>query len=97
MTSRAGFATVSITIILMFFSQVMGGVDSDMYNFFKILMLRGFLAARKNMDKCLELVEIMQTGEYCCVFQESHLSLSCCVNFLTAGLMPSKYCSTRDP
>ena len=40
----------------------MGGVDSDMYNFFKILMLRGFLAARKNMDKCLELVEIMQTG-----------------------------------
>lgn len=42
--------------------QVMGGVGSDMYNFFKILMLRGFLAARKNMDKCVELVEIMQTG-----------------------------------
>lgn len=41
----------------------MGGVDSDMYNFFKILMLRGFLAARKNMDKCLELVEIMQRGK----------------------------------
>jgi phosphatidylinositol 4-kinase len=45
-----------------FASQVMGGVDSDMYNFFKILMLRGFLVARKNMDKCLELAEIMQTG-----------------------------------
>ncbi|XP_046844335.1 phosphatidylinositol 4-kinase beta-like [Xenia sp. Carnegie-2017] len=44
------------------FVEVMGGVDSDMYNFFKILMLRGFLAARKNMDKCLELVEIMQRG-----------------------------------
>ncbi|XP_028394734.1 phosphatidylinositol 4-kinase beta-like [Dendronephthya gigantea] len=44
------------------FVEVMGGVDSDMYNFFKILMLRGFLAARKNMEKCLELVEIMQTG-----------------------------------
>lgn len=41
----------------------MGGVDSDMYNYFKILMLQGFLAARKNMDKCLQLVEIMQTGE----------------------------------
>lgn len=40
----------------------MGGVDSDMYNYFKILMLQGFLAARKNMDKCLQLVEIMQTG-----------------------------------
>ncbi|CAB3982755.1 Phosphatidylinositol 4-kinase beta [Paramuricea clavata] len=44
------------------FVEVMGGVDSDMYNFFKILMLRGFLVARKNMDKCLELAEIMQTG-----------------------------------
>lgn len=42
--------------------QVMGGIDSDMYNYFKILMLQGFLAARKNMDKCLQLVEIMQTG-----------------------------------
>ena len=41
----------------------MGGPESDMYNYFKILMLQGFLAARKNMDKCLQLVEIMQTGK----------------------------------
>lgn len=40
----------------------MGGIDSDLYNYFKILMLQGFLAARKNMDKCLQIVEIMQTG-----------------------------------
>lgn len=53
----------------------MGGVDSDMYNFFKILMLRGFLAARKNMDKCVELVEVMQTGEcIVCVCQRVILS-----------------------
>ena len=44
--------------------KVMGGIDSDMYNYFKILMLQGFLAARKNMDKCLQLVEIMQTGKW---------------------------------
>lgn len=44
------------------YPKVMGGIDSDMYNYFKILMLQGFLAARKNMDKCLEIVEIMQTG-----------------------------------
>lgn len=44
------------------FVEVMGGIDSDMYNYFKILMLQGFLAARKNMDKCLQIVEIMQTG-----------------------------------
>ena len=42
----------------------MGGIDSDMYNYFKILMLQGFLAARKNMDKCLQIVEIMQTGTW---------------------------------
>lgn len=44
--------------------KVMGGINSDMYNYFKILMLQGFLAARKNMDKCLQLVEIMQTGKW---------------------------------
>ncbi|KXJ20275.1 phosphatidylinositol 4-kinase beta [Exaiptasia diaphana] len=44
------------------FVEVMGGIGSDMYNYFKILMLQGFLAARKNMDKCLQIVEIMQTG-----------------------------------
>ncbi len=41
----------------------MGGPDSDMYNYFKILMLQGFLASRKNMDKILQIVEIMRTGK----------------------------------
>lgn len=40
----------------------MDGPDSDMYNYFKILILQGFLAARKNMDMVLEIVEIMSTG-----------------------------------
>lgn len=51
--------------------QVMGGVDSDMYNYFKILMLKGFMAARKHMDRFIQIVEIMQTGEYC-VYQRTH-------------------------
>ena len=42
--------------------QVMGGLDGDMYKYFKILMLQGFLAARKHMEGFLHLVEIMQTG-----------------------------------
>ena len=46
--------------------QVMGGVDSDMYQYFKILMLKGFMAARKHMDKFIQIVEIMQTGWSCC-------------------------------
>lgn len=40
----------------------MGGVQNDMYNYFKILMLKGFMAARKHMDKFIQIVEIMQTG-----------------------------------
>ena len=42
--------------------QVMGGVQSDMYNYFKLLMLKGFMAARKHMDRFIQIVEIMQTG-----------------------------------
>jgi len=42
--------------------QVMGGIGSDMFEYFKILMLRGLIAARKHMDKIVCLVEIMQTG-----------------------------------
>ena len=51
----------------------MGGVDSDMYNYFKILMLRGFLASRKNMEKVLQIVEIMRTGEIC----DCHCNIPC--------------------
>lgn len=41
----------------------MGGLGSDMFEYFKILMLRGLIAARKHMDKIVSLVEIMQTGQ----------------------------------
>ena len=41
---------------------MMGGLDSDMYKYFRILMLKGFLASRKHMDKFTQIVEIMQTG-----------------------------------
>ncbi|XP_076457046.1 phosphatidylinositol 4-kinase beta-like isoform X2 [Babylonia areolata] len=44
------------------FVEVMGGQGSDMFEYFKILMLQGFVASRKHMDKILPLVEIMQTG-----------------------------------
>ena len=42
--------------------QVMGGLGSDMFEYFKILMLQGLVAARKHMDKIVSIVEIMQTG-----------------------------------
>ncbi|XP_070208714.1 phosphatidylinositol 4-kinase beta-like isoform X2 [Littorina saxatilis] len=44
------------------FVEVMGGQGSDMFEYFKILMLQGFVASRKHSDKIMPLVEIMQTG-----------------------------------
>lgn len=41
----------------------MGGLGSDMFEYYKILMLQGLVAARKHMDKVVPLVEIMQTGK----------------------------------
>ena len=43
--------------------QVMGGKDSDMFNYFKILILKGLLAARKHEDKIVSLVDIMRAGK----------------------------------
>jgi phosphatidylinositol kinase/protein kinase (PI-3 family) len=45
-----------------FASKVMGGVESDMYHYFRSLMLQGFIAARRHMDKVVLLAEIMQRG-----------------------------------
>jgi len=42
--------------------QVMGGNGSDMFEYYKILMLQGLIAARKHMDRIVPLVEIMQMG-----------------------------------
>ncbi|XP_042346119.1 phosphatidylinositol 4-kinase beta isoform X2 [Plectropomus leopardus] len=44
------------------FVDVMGGPDGDMFNYYKMLMLQGLIAARKHMDRVLQIVEIMQQG-----------------------------------
>ncbi|ETE57259.1 hypothetical protein L345_17028, partial [Ophiophagus hannah] len=41
----------------------MGGIGGDMFNYFKMLMLQGLIAARKHMDKVVQIVEIMQQGQ----------------------------------
>ena len=42
--------------------QVMGGLESDMFEYYKILMLQGLVAARKHMDELVPIIEIMQAG-----------------------------------
>ncbi|RZF43432.1 hypothetical protein LSTR_LSTR001693 [Laodelphax striatellus] len=44
------------------FVEIMGGPGSDMFEYFKILILQGLVAARKHMDRILSLVEIMRSG-----------------------------------
>lgn len=53
------------------FVEVMGGLQSDMFAYFKILMLKGFLSARKHMDKLVPIVEIMQLGSQLPCFQRA--------------------------
>ncbi len=40
----------------------MGGLDRDMFNYYKMLMLQGLIAARKHMEKVIQIVEIMHQG-----------------------------------
>ncbi|KAG8197688.1 hypothetical protein JTE90_001612 [Oedothorax gibbosus] len=44
------------------FVDVMGGPGSDMFEYFKILMLQGLVAARKHHERVITLVEIMQAS-----------------------------------
>ncbi|XP_077384358.1 phosphatidylinositol 4-kinase beta isoform X2 [Festucalex cinctus] len=44
------------------FVEVMGGPDGDMFNYYKMLMLQGLIAARKHMERVLQIVDIMQQG-----------------------------------
>jgi hypothetical protein len=42
--------------------DVMGGVESDMFHYFQVLLLRGFLAVRRHNRKLLLLVRMMTHG-----------------------------------
>lgn len=52
------------------FVEVMGGYGSDMFEYYKILMLQGLIAARKHMDKLVQIVEVMQTGSQLPCFRQ---------------------------
>jgi len=41
------------------FIEVMGGPDGDMFKYFRMLVLQGFVAARKHMGEILPLLEII--------------------------------------
>ncbi|XP_036411441.1 phosphatidylinositol 4-kinase beta-like isoform X1 [Megalops cyprinoides] len=51
--------------------DVMGGLDGDMFIYYKMLMLQGLIAARKHMEKVVQIVEIMQQGSHLPCFHGS--------------------------
>jgi len=53
------------------FVEVMGGAQGDMFEYFKILILQGLVAARKHQDKFTSLVDIMRTGSQLPCFNNS--------------------------
>lgn len=48
--------------------DVMGGIGSDMFEYYKILLLRGLIAARKHHDRIVNIVDIMIAGERFAIF-----------------------------
>eukprot|EP00743_Colponemidia_sp_Colp-15_P007427 GILK01008026.1.p1 GENE.GILK01008026.1~~GILK01008026.1.p1 ORF type:complete len:909 (+),score=167.22 GILK01008026.1:131-2857(+) len=48
------------------YMDVMGGEDSQTFQYFRILLIRGFLEARKHCEKIILLVEMMQDSKMGC-------------------------------
>lgn len=46
------------------FIDLMGGEHSDMWNYFKLLFIRGFLELRKHHEKIILLIEMLLPGIY---------------------------------
>ncbi|KAL0832956.1 hypothetical protein ABMA28_001091 [Loxostege sticticalis] len=57
------------------FVEVMDGENSDMFQYFKILILRGLIAARKHCDQIIHVVELMRSGgQLACLRSSSAVS-----------------------
>ena len=41
----------------------MGGIDTEMFVYFKSLMIKGFYEIRKNLDDIIVLIEIVMRGK----------------------------------
>ena len=42
--------------------EIIGGMQSDMFNYYKLLMLKGLIASRKHVDKLVQLFDVMTLG-----------------------------------
>lgn len=58
------------------FVAVMGGLGSDMFEYYKILILQGLVAARKHMENILSIVEIMRSSSQLPCFKSGSATVS---------------------
>lgn len=51
--------------------ELMGGVDGELFRYFKVLLVQGFLELRKHAEECVLMVEMMLPGERMACLQDS--------------------------
>jgi phosphatidylinositol kinase/protein kinase (PI-3 family) len=79
------------------FVDIMGGLQSDMYKYYKFLILKSLIAARKHMDKLMPIVEIMQHGKRILKKKYFFLNIKYCINIFrfTIKLFFKRKCYIR--
>jgi len=73
------------------FVEVMGGPESDMFAYFKMLLLKGLLAARKHMDRVLGIVEITRSSLQLPCFKSGAATVQVTFRLMTALNMRKNY------
>lgn len=48
----------------------MGGTESELWVDFQTLLLKGLMAARKHMDRIVNIVDIMRSSKFYCIVLE---------------------------
>lgn len=73
------------------FVEAMGGVNSQLFLYFKVLLIRGYIEARKHMDDFLLMVEMVGKGSKLpCFQQEINVVVSALRDRFNPGLTESQ-------
>lgn len=78
------------------FVEVMGGAGGDMFEYFKILILQGLVAARKHQDKFTSLMDIMRAGSQLPCFNNSSSTVQAMKNRFHLNLTEDQLHSLVD-
>jgi len=78
------------------FVEVMGGPGGDMFEYFKILILQGLIAARKHQDKFTSLVDIIRAGSQLPCFSNSSSTVQAMKNRFHLNLTEEQLHSLVD-